>query len=136
MFQQSNPWRLRARTLEAMVGLVAARAVIAMVPLPRWRGCFGLGGAPGADALAQARALAAHVRRGAGRLPHSSKCLPQALALSWMLRRRRIAHRLTIAARPTEMRGAGDDLHAWIELDGVIVLGELPGPWMALFILP
>lgn len=136
MLPKSSPWRLRARTLEAMAGLAAARVVIALVPLARWRDRFGLGGPSNADALVEARKLAAHVRRGAGRLPIASKCLPQALALSWMLRRRRITHRLTIAARPTEARGAGDDLHAWIELDGVIVLGELPGPWLALFIVP
>lgn len=132
----TSPWRLRARTIEAMAGLIAARAVIAFVPLAHWHGHFGQAGSISSEGLAEARRLAAHVRRGAARLPIETKCLPQALALSRMLRRRKIAHRLTIAARPTAVRGAGDDLHAWIELDGVIVLGELPGPWLKLFILP
>lgn len=131
-----SPWHLRARTAEAMAGLAAAKAVIALVPLARWRNRFGRAGTASADQLAEARQLAAHVRRGAARLPIPAKCLPQALALSWMLRRRRIAHRLTIAVRPTEARSSSDNLHAWIEMDGVIVLGELPGPWLALFNLP
>lgn len=129
-------WRLRGRTLEAMARLIAARGVVAVVPLERWRGRFGLAGPVGPAAVAEARQLAAHVRRGAGRLPFTAKCLPQALALSRMLRRRRIAHRLIIAARPDAARTGADDLHAWIELDGTIVLGDLPGPWLPLFSLP
>ncbi len=131
-----NRWRLRGRTLEAMAALIAARGVVAIMPLERWRGRFGLAGPAAADTLADAQRLAAHVRRGAGRLPFEAKCLPQALALSRMLRRRQIAHRLIIAARPDAARTGHDDLHAWIELDGIIVLGNLPGPWLTLFTLP
>lgn len=133
---ESNVWRLRARTLEAIAALIAARGVVALVPLKRWRGRFGMAGATAPEALAEARRLAAHVRRGAGRLPVQAKCLPQALALSWMLRRRRIAHSLVIAVRPDTARTGQDDLHAWIELGSAIVLGDLPGPWLPLFTLP
>lgn len=119
-----------------MAALIAARGVIAMAPLERWRGRFGLAGPVTPAALAEAWRLAAHVRRGAGRLPFTAKCLPQALALSRMLRRRGIAHRLIIAARPDAARTGADDLHAWIEVDGTIVLGDLPGPWLPLFSLP
>ena len=119
-----------------MARLIAARGVVALMPLERWHGRFGLTGPVTPAALAEARRLAAHVRRGAGRLPLASKCLPQALALSRMLRRRRIAHHLIIAARPDAARTGKDDLHAWIEVDTAIVLGDLPGPWMPLFSLP
>lgn len=119
-----------------MAELIAARGVIAMVPLERWRGRFGLAGPVGPAAVAEAMQLAAHVRRAAGRLPVQTKCLPQALALSWMLRRRRIAHSLVIAVRPDTARTGQDDLHAWIELGSTIVLGDLPGPWLPLFTLP
>jgi hypothetical protein len=132
----ADRWRPRGRTLEAIAGLIAARGVVAAVPLERWRGRFGLAGPVDAAALTQARQLAAHVRRGAGRLPFLTKCLPQALALSQMLRRRQIAHNLIIAVRPDAARTGADDLHAWIELDGAIVLGDLPGPWLTVFTLP
>lgn len=131
-----NLWRLRGRTLEAMADLVAVRGVVAIVPLKRWHGHFGLAGSVNPADLAEAQRLAAHVRRGAGRLPMQAKCLVQALALSRMLRRRGISHSLIIAVRPDAARTGIDDLHAWIELDGTIVLGVLPGPWLNLFCLP
>jgi hypothetical protein len=58
------------------------------------------------------------------------------MALSWMLRRRAIPHRLAMAARPAGQRGGADDLHAWVEASGIIVLGELPGPWIVVESLP
>lgn len=86
--------------------------------------------------MREAARLAAHVRRGAGRLPFESKCLPQALALSRMARRRAVPHSLVIAARPLGARSGMDDLHAWIEVGGRIVLGEIPGPWIRVLALP
>ena len=133
---EHNAWRLRGRTLEAIAALIAARGVVALMPLEHWRGRFGMAGVAAPEALAEARRLAAHARRAAGRLPVQTKCLPQALALSWMLRRRRIAHGLVIAVRPDTARTGQDDLHAWIELGSTIVLGDLPGPWLPLFTLP
>lgn len=123
-------WTLRLRTLEAMAELVRAHIAIAALPLPRWSRRFALSGTAETAQIALARCLAAHVVRGAGRLPIASKCLPQALALSRMLRRRGVPHRLIVAVRPAAARGRGDDLHAWIELAGQTVLGELPGPWL------
>jgi len=52
-----------------------------------------------------------------------------------MLRRRAIGHTLVIAARPGAARGGDDDLHAWIEASGLILLGNLPGPWARLLAL-
>jgi hypothetical protein len=63
-------------------------------------------------------------------LPFESKCLPRAMALSWILRRRRIAHGLVFAVRPPDLRGSKDDLHAWVEVDGATIIGDLPGPWV------
>jgi len=28
------------------------------------------------------------------------------------------------------MRGTADDLHAWVEVAGKTILGDLPGPWV------
>jgi hypothetical protein len=119
-----------------MAMLVTARAAIALIPLKHWDNHLGLGGAATETDLAEARRLARHVDRGAGRLPFATKCLPRAIALSRMLRRRTIAHSLVLAARPAGARAGTDDLHAWLEVENVIVLGDLPGPWLILLRLP
>lgn len=80
--------------------------------------------------MAQAALLAAHVDWAARRVPFETRCLPRAMALSWLLRRRGIGHTMVFAVRPPAMRGSADDLHAWIEVDGRIILGQLPGPWV------
>lgn len=117
--------------------LVQARALIAWVPFARWRRRLGLAGEAGAGCLGTARQLAAHVERGAWRLGLPVKCLPRAMALSWLLRRRGIAHRLIVAVRPqAEREGAADALHAWVECGGETVLGALEGPWIVVLDLP
>lgn len=78
----------------------------------------------------RARQLAADVEWAARRLPVATKCLPRAMALSWMLRRRRIGHTLVIAVRPSEMRQSADAMHAWVEIEGERLIGDLPGPWI------
>jgi Transglutaminase-like superfamily len=119
-----------------MAWLVLARLLIALVPLPRWQQHFGLAGDARRGDAAAARQCARHVDRAAGRLPFECKCLPRAMALSRILRRRKVPHRLTIAVRPLAERSGGDDLHAWIDVDGETVIGHLPGPWAPLFTLP
>jgi hypothetical protein len=54
------------------------------------------------------------------------------MALSWMLRGKGIGHSTVIAVRPADMRNAHDSLHAWVEVDGATILGELPGPWVVM----
>lgn len=132
----TDTWRLRRRTLEAMAALAAARARVAFIPLEHWRGQLGLPGDASDEQLAESRRIARHVDRAAERLPFDFKCLPRAIALAAMLRRRGIPHRAVIAARPAAARGGADDLHAWTEVGGTIVIGDLPGPWVVLFTLP
>jgi len=129
-------WRGRLRTSEALVALLLAHAMIAWLPLAWWKPRLGQAGTRFPDGPEQARRIARHVDRAAQRLPVASKCLPRAMALSRMLGRRRIAHRLVIAARPARQRHAGDALHAWIAIDGVIVLGDVPGPWVEVYAIP
>jgi hypothetical protein len=74
--------------------------------------------------------LAAHVEWAARLLPFSTKCLPRAMALSWMLRSRRIDHFVVFAVRPPKLRESGDALHAWVEIGGERIIGDLPGPWL------
>lgn len=125
--------RLRGRmaTVRAMTALGLARFLIRFVPLGRWRRTLGLAsGDRGGGALAEARQIARQVERGAERLPFETVCLPRAMAMSWILRRRKIAHALVFAARPAHRRDDEHALHAWIEVNGSKVIGDEPGPWI------
>lgn len=130
---RASRFRSWLRTARAAGLLCCARLLIAVLPFGLWR--RGIGPHEGRRQRQDpdaARRLAAHVERAAWRLPFTVKCLPQAMALSWQLRRRGIAHSLVLAVRPPAMRGGDDALHAWVECNGRIVLGELPGPWIRL----
>lgn len=133
--RRRGAWQLRWRTLEAGFQLVFARMLVAARPLSQWRDSLGSRGSGRQDGDAEilARRLANHVDRAATRLPGDTLCLPRAIALGRMLRRRGIAHDLVIAVRPQPLRGGRDDLHAWVEVGGRIVIGDLPGPWAIVF---
>lgn len=128
-----DPWTARLRTTRAAGLLCLTVLLVALVPLRWWRRT--LGSARSADSHADpatARRLAAHIERAAWRLPLTVKCLPQAIALSWQLRRRAVDHRVVLAVRPPGQRDGDDALHAWVEAGDRIILGDLPGPWMRL----
>ena len=111
--------------------LVKARLAIAALPFERWRTSLGGPTLPNPNtALAEAMIIASHVEWAARRLPFETKCLPRAMALSWLLRREGIGHALVLAARPADMRGSADDLHAWVEVAEKILIGDIPGPWV------
>ena len=63
-------------------------------------------------AFAEARARS--IARIADRLPSRPRCLPRALLLAGLLRRRRIGAELCLGARTD----GAFDAHAWIEIDG------------------
>lgn len=119
---------LRWRTLAALLQLVRARVLVGFVPFQVWRGSLGAVSrqcAPkaGAGAIAQARAWASRVERAASRLPGDSKCLPQAMALQWLLRREAIGSRLVIAVHKSD-RAHRHSFHAWVEVGGELVIGH------------
>lgn len=119
--------------LEAALFLSIARALVKWVPFSRWRRTVATrkaisapnGDARAADArsVARARRLARVVRRVASLMPFEAACLPRAVALQWMLRRRGVASRLVFGAR----RNPEDDeldLHAWLTSpDGTGLIG-------------
>lgn len=74
----------------------------------------------GSERVATAQEIAQIVSLAARNLFFSANCLDQALALSWLLRRRGILTELRFGARKV-----GDRLeaHAWVELHGT-VLGD------------
>ena len=68
------------------------------------------------------RRAARIVRKVARHVPFPAVCLPQAMALQWMLRRRGIASRLIFGAR-RKAEGTGLDFHAWLTVGGKCVIG-------------
>ncbi len=131
-------WRARLRTAEAMAELVRARHMVRHRRFASWRARLGSAEpvdalAPNEEALRLASHLARHVDRAAWRMPGEWLCLPRAIALSRMLRSRRVPHALHIAARPAAARTGADDLHAWIDVGPVRVIGDLPGPWAVIY---
>ena len=118
-----------------MADLARARITVGIMPFARWRDSLGASAdwigdrAPNED-LATALTLAAHIERAARRAPFKTNCLPRAVALSWQLRRRSIAHEVVLAARPATACELGDSLHARVDVAGAAVLGDLPGPWL------
>ena len=128
----AEQWQRRLRAVRAIPNLCMARVLVELVPFDRWRTSLSLRDsalAPPAS-VASALALAEDVERAAQRLPFATKCLPRAMALSWLLRDKRIAHTVVFAVRPPRMRTCSDALHAWVEVAGVKVLGDLAGPWI------
>jgi hypothetical protein len=131
-------WQRRVRVAEALVLLALARLSVATLPFGIWRRWAGRAAAPsgrssGADAgpianLAgdssanTAQTCAAAMERAAQRLP-GSLCLPQAIALQWMLRRRKMECTIMLGVIPGQRRGLLGDLHAWVEADGIVLIG-------------
>ncbi len=132
----SEAWALRARTGQAMALLLFARLLVRWARFDTWRSRLGWPGASDADQQMLARRLARHVERAATRLPGTSLCLPQAMALSWMLRAWRVPHSVVLMVRPQAARGGADDLHAMIRCGRDVVLGNIPGPWIETLVLP
>ena len=117
---------------EAMVHLTLARLLVAAVPLRYWRGLLGGVRGPlvsGAQVDPAVLVLARAVVRGAARLPFETKCLPRAVALHTMLRRRRLPSLLVIGVLDPSQRGTIEDLHAWIESGNEVVIGALNQPF-------
>jgi Transglutaminase-like superfamily len=127
-------WRTRARTVLALTLLLWAIVLVRLVPMRLWRDRLGL--AQGRSDASEAGRWASQVERAGWRWPFASKCLPRAMALSWLLRRNRLAHRVVLAIRPQALRHSPDALHAWVEAGGERVLGDLPGQWFELHRLP
>lgn len=114
-----------------MAALCRARVMIGTVPFARWRNSLGGDVESGSEeSLPEGQRLARHVENAARRLPFATQCLPRAMALSWLLRKKKIAHFLVFAVRPSEIRTSADALHAWVEVGGTKVIGDVPGPWI------
>jgi len=135
--------RHRARVVEAVGALVLARLLLTLAPLSRWQGSLGTatppnGPMPGMvddETGRRARRAARAVTQAVRQVPFEAKCLPQAMALQWMLRRRRVPARLLIGVLPAADRDAGDGLHAWVSVGHETVIGKLAKVHRALLAL-
>jgi hypothetical protein len=132
----TGPLATRLVSLEALALLAAARVLIGFVPFARWRRLLGQpvgdgavsGTAAGDHAAAGAderlpRYLARAVTRASARMELRNRCLPEAMALHWMLKRRGCCSILVLAALPQARRASTDALHAWVEQGGEIRIG-------------
>lgn len=128
-------------TIEAMLLLLAARALVRWIPLRRWHRLLGspldssaqlLG--PGAIATGDERHIGSSVERAAWRLGSHFKCLPKAICAHWMLHRRGTRSILVLAALPGAVRASPDDLHAWTETAGGVITGASPEPYSSVAI--
>lgn len=114
----------RLATLKATAYLAAARAIVRATSLEGLRAKTGASRRPvvtGSDR--NARFWAGRIQRAAMRLPGESKCLPQALALHWLLGREGIDSQIAIAIHKTE-RESDHAFHAWLECDGEVLVGH------------
>lgn len=115
-----------------MAQLALAVALVRFVPMRVWRRHLGSLADPLAvptlppddvqRRIASWRVL--HVIRGASHFPFIVKCLPQAMVLQWQLRRAGIASTLVIAMLRSGRSAAQDPYHAWVELGGIMILGN------------
>jgi len=125
--------RHRLRVLEAFALLVLARMLVARIPFRYWRATLGtVVSAEGLDASADAAppdpaalACAQAMHRAAVRLS-GTLCLPRAMTLQWMLRRRSIGSTLAMGVMPGQQRGGLDDLHAWVEISRIALMDAGP----------
>lgn len=124
----------RLRVAEATALLIAARLLVWLVPMRFWRGSLGRAVTDSPDQPVSGkrpalglRRLSRAVARAAQHLPGTSKCLPQAMAMQWMLRRRGIGSALVFGILPANQRDHADALHAWVEIGDTVVIGERPG---------
>lgn len=134
-------WRIHAQLAEAAMLLVLSRLLVDFVRFGRWRGVIGrvvpVGPAnrfdEDRDEVDQRdRYLSRVVDRAASRLPFAYRCLPRAMALHWMLTRRGKRTTLVIGVLPGPRRGHLDDLHAWVEMNGEVLIGDNPEPYAIL----
>ena len=123
----------RVRVAEAAAALVVARLLIASTPWRIWRWTLGSplrgaanpAGPEAAELAPEIEVVRRAVDRAGRRLPLRFVCLPRAMAMHWMLRRRGIGSVLVIGVAPGDAQGqTAFVMHAWIEIGGHVAIGE------------
>lgn len=106
--------------LEACCFLLLARIALWTLSFSRlMTSLHGRSGSARGSALAHVREIRWAVEAAAHHVPVSLTCLPQALAAAWMLQIRGHAPGLVYG-----VSAAGFAAHAWVELEGMPVVGH------------
>ncbi|MEZ0242436.1 MAG: lasso peptide biosynthesis B2 protein [Sphingomonas sp.] len=133
-------WRERGLLVEAVAGLIAARARLALQPFRRVAVTLGTFVPPADPRIAEAKAPATEdrakiardvgwaVTRAASHVPFEAVCLPQAMTAHAMLKRRGVDSVVHLGARKTDEKPI--DAHAWTDAAGVEVTGYPVGEGM------
>ncbi|MGV3513210.1 MAG: lasso peptide biosynthesis B2 protein [Novosphingobium sp.] len=122
------------KVLRAMTYVVVARFLVRFVAFSRWRASVGQMVDPAmalaanatsmnATARSAAFALARQIDRACSRLPGTSRCLPRAVALRWLLHGQPLTV-LTVIAFSKVDRAGEDAYHAWVECGGELLIGH------------
>lgn len=125
------PAAARAMGLEAALFLLLARLLVKYVPMRYWRRRLVTAREPESTGVPPPHApdrrlprrVARVVRRAAHHVPFPAVCLPQAMTLQWMLRRRGVGSCLVLGAR-RKAHCPGLDFHAWLTVGGECVIGQ------------
>lgn len=136
-------WRDGARMAEAGALLATAWLLVRFVRLSHWSWLLGRTADRVTAEAATPSHVATQVRTAINRaerrlLGRPLKCLPRAMAMQWMLRRRRVAASLVIGAARGSEGGRQFDLHAWVECGDTVAIGgaaDLAG-FVPLLVLP
>ena len=109
-----------------MVMLVVALLLVRLVPLRLWRNSLGrmAPGDAGQVATVSHRRIARAVKRATDWLPGDFVCLPRAMAVQWMLRRRGLPSALVFGVMQGSRQGDIHALHAWVEAGSAVLIGE------------
>ncbi len=117
------------RVAEAMLLLVLAKFLIDHLRFGRWRHMLGKMEKTAASLPLDPKAIRpiiVAIYRATARLRGEYVCLPRAMAVQWMLRRRGIVSTLVFGIARDLKMGSLHDLHAWVEVGGTIVIGDMP----------
>jgi hypothetical protein len=134
----------RRLVVEAAFAMLAARALLVLLPFSRLAGRWGVFTSPGLAPpgfvldpvqAALARHIAGSIASAARHLPFESSCLVRAAAAHTMLRRRGVPHRLHLGAVSGQQQAA--ETHAWLSAGEVRVSGyPLPAGMVELGCFP
>lgn len=117
----------RSLLRSAVWRLLLAWGGLRLMPLPRLLVSLPkLSADCSAVSTSETRRIARVVEAAATNLPLSLPCLPQALAVCWMLRARGVDARLYYGVRHADRLEF--QAHAWVEVDGKPVIGGRAAP--------
>ncbi|MGD0546293.1 MAG: lasso peptide biosynthesis B2 protein [Terracidiphilus sp.] len=120
------PGSQRRLLREALIALLIARGAMAFLTFRHIAAWLGISGAESpatatAEEIRTAEEVGWAVGAVARRAPWDGRCLAQALAATWMLRRRGLEGTVSFGACQGE--SAGFDAHAWLRLGSCMVTG-------------